>query len=233
MKVYLIPTHLSESPFYAWHYPFLSEIVGEIQFFLAENEKTARRFVSSLKIGIPVNERIFFRLDKDTTFREVEAYFGQIPEKSEVGILSEAGCPGIADPGALAVSVAHQKSWEVIPLVGGSSLLLALMASGFNGQSFAFQGYLPIEKNARQHSIKQLSQAVLQQGQTQIFIETPYRNQSLLADILLFAPKNIKLCIASDLTSVSQYIKTLAISQWQNTKLPDLQKKPTVFLLGR
>ncbi|MCS7004458.1 MAG: SAM-dependent methyltransferase [Cytophagales bacterium] len=232
MKVYLIPVPISEEVSFSWQYPFWEKVIEEIQFFFVENERTARRIVSAIKKGIPVQERLFFRLNKNTTLPEIEECFTKIPPESSVGVMSEAGCPGIADPGALLVGYAHQKKWEIIPLVGASSIFLALMSSGLNGQSFVFRGYLPIEKKSRQAALYEMAQAAIKYHQTQIFIETPYRNQELLKELTHILPKSLRLCVACDLTGKTQYIRTAFISEWHQTQLPDINKKPTIFLIG-
>jgi len=174
---------------------------------------------------------IFHKLDKDTSPEEVAELFSSIPKGEDIGVISEAGCPGIADPGALAVAYAHKNNIEVVPLVGPSSILLALMASGFNGQSFAFHGYLPIEKDLRTAAIKTLEKEALSKRQTQVFMETPYRNNKLLEDILKTCQPETKLCIAADLTSPKQFVKTKKIREWKE-QLPDLNKRPTIFVLS-
>ncbi len=235
MKIYLIPIWLEEG-----NKNGLSEeipmIIQQTKYFLVENLRTARRFVSTLKLGIVIDDLVLFQLDKKTTKSELENYFKQIPAKDEnneptrIGIMSEAGCPGIADPGALAVEYAHKNNIEVVPLIGASSILLALMASGFNGQNFAFHGYLSIDKEKRQNEVKQLESESQRLKRTQIFMETPYRNNPLLKDILKVLNPKTQLCIASNITSQNQFIKTKTVAEWKK-ELPDLHKMPTIFVL--
>lgn len=235
MKIYLIPIWLEEG-----NKESLSEeipmIIRQTKYFLVENLRTARRFISALKLDIIIDDLVLFQLDKKTTKAQLENYFKQIPQKdsnnepTKVGIMSEAGCPGIADPGALAVEYAHKKGFEVVPLVGASSILLALMASGFNGQNFAFHGYLSIDANQRKNEVKNLEAESQKLKRSQIFMETPYRNNSLLTDILKVLNPATKICIASNITSENQFIKTKTVEEWKK-QLPDLHKIPTIFVL--
>ncbi|WP_338814346.1 SAM-dependent methyltransferase [Bernardetia sp. Wsw4-3y2] len=235
MKIYLIPIWLEEG-----NKESLSQeipmIIGQTKYFLVENLRTARRFISALKLGVVIDDLIFFQLDKKTTKTELENYFKQIPkndknnEPTKVGIMSEAGCPGIADPGALAVEYAHKNNIEVVPLVGASSILLALMASGFNGQNFAFHGYLSIDATKRKNEIKSLESESQKLRRSQIFMETPYRNNSLLTDILKVLNPKTKICVASNITSENQFIKTKTVAEWKK-EIPDLHKIPTIFVL--
>lgn len=235
MKIYLIPIWLEEG-----NKESLSEeipmIISQTKYFLVENLRTARRFISALKLGVVIDDLVLFELNKKTTKAELESYFKQIPQKDEnnvptkVGIMSEAGCPGIADPGALAVEYAHKKNIEVVPLVGASSILLALMASGFNGQNFAFHGYLSIDAIQRKNEIKNLEAESQKLKRSQIFMETPYRNNSLLTDILKVLNPKTQLCVASNITSENQFIKTKTVEEWRK-EIPDLHKIPTIFVL--
>ncbi|GAB4339195.1 MAG: SAM-dependent methyltransferase [Flammeovirgaceae bacterium] len=229
MNIYLIPNFLAENtPSYIPE--IVKDTIKKLKYFFVEDERNARRYISSLKLGLTISDMFFFRLDKDTTPEMVRNTFQQIPQNAEIGILSDAGCPGIADPCAVAVGVAHQSGYKVIPLPGPSSILLALMASGLNGQKFAFQGYLPIEKNERIKAIRQLEIESSKKQQTQIFIETPYRNQSLLHDLVSNCMPQTLLCIATLITSPSEFLVTKPVNEWKKA-LPDIQKKETVFLM--
>jgi 16S rRNA (cytidine1402-2'-O)-methyltransferase len=234
MKLYLIPIPLSENSLHTLP-PQIKEVVLVTDYYFVEEIRTARRFISSLKTGRDIAEMTFFELNKKTEMREVSENFKQIPSEANVGLMSEAGCPAVADPGSLAVSYAHKHQIQVIPLVGPSSILLALMASGLNGQSFAFQGYLPIEKSSREKMITILEKESKQKRQTQIFIETPYRNMAMLESLIEHLGEETYLCVASNLTGEYEYIKTKKVKEWKNEKekklLPDLHKQPTVFLL--
>ncbi|WP_250630369.1 SAM-dependent methyltransferase [Rhodoflexus caldus] len=210
--------------------PQAREIIASTDYYLVENMRTARRFISSLKTGRIIEQLRFFELDKRTNLQQMAEYFKEIPPDAAVGVMSEAGCPGVADPGQVAVQYAHRTGKKVVPLVGPSSILLALMASGFNGQSFAFNGYLPIQKQDKIKALKHLEKEV-GRGQTQIFIETPYRNDALVNDMLAHLQPHTQLCIAAHLTAPDEFIKTQTISDWQKNK-PILGKVPAVFLLG-
>lgn len=228
-KVYLIPAPLGEYNFSQILPPDIKDIIGSIDYFVAENIRTTRRYFSALKIGKPIQELTFFELNKRTTDKDYEVMLNPLKEGKNIGIVSEAGCPGIADPGAEVVKRAHQLDIEVVPLVGPSSILLAMMASGFNGQSFAFNGYLPIKDN-RAEKIKMYENLSSRLKQTQVFIETPYRNQQLLQDFIKYCSGKTKLCLAVDITLESQFIKTKTLNEWKKTKI-DIHKKQAIFIL--
>jgi 16S rRNA (cytidine1402-2'-O)-methyltransferase len=229
-KLYLIPTPLAENTTDSMLTPVMQQIIMELDYFLVENIRTARRFVSSLKLGISIESLGFHVLDKNSKQEVVELLCAPLQTGKSIGIMSEAGCPGIADPGNLAVKYAHDHEIEVIPLVGPSSIFMALMASGFNGQSFAFHGYLPIDKAKRQHKVRELEKEVYQKEQTQIFMETPYRNEQLFQDILQNCKPFTRLSVARDISGAQQMISTKSIKDWKKSK-PELHKIPTVFLL--
>lgn len=229
-KLYLIPTTLGEIDPVSTIPNSVYQIINEIDYYLVENEKWARQYLKKLGIKKPLQELTLNVLDKHTDITELSTTLKPLLDGKNMGIISEAGCPGIADPGAEAVKLAHQKNIQVIPLVGPSSVLLALMASGFNGQSFAFQGYLPIDRSDRIRKIKELEKLVQSLHQTQIFIETPFRNNHLFEDLLKNCSTATKLCVAMDLTLPSEFIKTLSISEWKS-KVPELHKRPAIFLL--
>lgn len=229
-KLYLIPTTLGEIDPISTVPASVYQIINEIDTYLVENEKWARQYLKKLGIKKPLQEITFHVLNKHTDITELSTLMKTLLEGKNMGVISEAGCPGIADPGADAAKLAHQKNIQVIPLVGPSSILLALMASGFNGQSFAFQGYLPIDRNERIRRIKELEKLVQSQHQTQIFIETPYRNNHLFEDLLKNCSSTTFLCVAMDLTLPDEFIKTQSISDWKK-KIPNLHKRPAIFLL--
>jgi len=228
MTIFLIPTILAPDTQNDVLSPQIIEVVKNLNVFFVEDLRTARRFISSLKIGKVIDELTFFELNKDTPQEQTLSQLKKL--KGDAGIISEAGCPGIADPGAVAVGFSHQLGYKVSPLVGPSSILMALMASGFSGQSFTFHGYLPIEKAAKIKALKSLEQAAKSKSQTQIFMETPYRNNQLLEDILQNVHIETLLCIAANITAKDELIKTLPIREWKKEK-PDLHKKPTIFLM--
>lgn len=228
--LYLIPTILAPETTGFVLSPQIKEVIKTTDYYFVENIRTARRFISELKVGKIIDELHFFEVDKDTNIEQIRKYFKQIPQNQDIGVISEAGCPGVADPGALAVKVAHQIGMKVMPLVGPSSILLALMASGFSGQSFVFHGYLPIDKMDRAKKIKVLETDSRKQ-QTQIFMETPFRNDSFLEDLLNTCQSDTLLCIACNITAPDELIQTKTVNQWK-TKKPELHKKPTIFLIG-
>ncbi len=229
--LFLIPVTLGETEIDKVLPPFNREIILRIKYFIVENIRSARRFLKKTDSGIDIDSLIFFELNKHTSPADVSGYLNPISEGHSVGVISEAGCPAIADPGADVVAIAQQKNISVIPLVGPSSILMSLMASGFNGQSFTFHGYLPIDSNERISKIKLLEQRIYAENQTQLFIETPYRNGKLIEDILKTCKPSTKLCIAADITCESEYIKTKTLPEWKKNQIPDLSKRPCIFLL--
>ena len=232
MKIYLIPCPIAENTSSEVLSPQILAALQQTTHFLVENVRTARRFISELKLGIQIDSLVFEVLDKDTQPKTITDFYKKHSSVEYIGIISEAGCPGVADPGALAVSIAQQQNMEVIPLVGPSSILLGLMGSGFSGQSFAFIGYLPIDKAARIRKIEQLDRDVVKWGQTQIFIETPYRNNALLEDLITQCAPDSLICIACEVTAPSGFVQTKKASDWAKAQ-PDLHKKPCIFLLGK
>ncbi|SRR5258706_511305 len=227
-KLFLIPTVIAEDATDSIPASVL-ESLKLITHFLAEEPRTARRFLSTLKIYQSIEPLRFYTLNKDTKDAELAEMFAPVFSGQNMGVLSESGCPGVADPGALAVNFAHQKNIEVVPLVGPSSILLALMASGLNGQQFSFHGYLPIDSKEASQKIKILEKESLQKKQTQIFIETPYRNNQMLKHLIDSLHLSAQLCIALGLTSKTEFIKTKTIGEWRKS-VPALPKEPAVFL---
>ena len=212
-SIYLIPTHLSNAPLSNVLPDYNFKIIKQIKYFIVENIRTARRFLKKVDRTINIDELTFFELNEHTDKTLLISYIEPIKNNNDIGIISEAGCPAIADPGADIVSIAQEKNIKVVPLVGPSSILLSLMASGFNGQSFAFNGYLPIDKNERINTLKRFEKKIFSESQTQIFIETPYRNVQLVEDICKTLSDNIKLCIAVDINSDYEIIKKKNIRQ--------------------
>lgn len=231
--LYLIPTTLGDTAETADVLPVkVNHIINTIDEYIVENEKSARHYLKKMGIQKPLQEIILHPLNQHTDNKEIAAYLNSIALGKNIGVISEAGCPGVADPGAEVVKLAHEKNIKVVPLVGPSSILLSLMASGFNGQSFAFNGYLPKERNERIKKIKELERIATQRDQTQLFIETPYRNTHLLEDLIANCEKLTKLCIACDVTLPTEFIKTKSISEWKKD-LPDINKRPAIFLLNK
>jgi 16S rRNA (cytidine1402-2'-O)-methyltransferase len=228
-KLYLIPTVISENTQHAVIPAHVLNALQNIRHFLAEDIRTARRYLSSLKIFESIEALSFQQLNKDTPETELEELFGPIKSGLSLGVLSESGCPGVADPGAMAVRYAHTHNIPVVPLVGPSSILLALMASGLNGQHFAFHGYLPIDTKECARAIKELEKESRQKNQTQIFIETPYRNNQVFGQLVKNLADTTYLTVATDLTGIQETIKTLTVRTWKRHSLT-FEKLPTVFL---
>jgi len=229
-KVYIIPNVISENTQEEVIPAQVKNAILACDFFLVESIRTARRYISSLKLGLVIDDLRFETLDKNTSIEDCIDLIQPILEGENAGIISESGCPGIADPGARLVHMAHQFNIKCIPIVGPSSILMALMASGFNGQSFAFHGYLPIDKKDRKQRIKGLEKESKEKDQTQIFMDTPYRNEQLLVDILKVARKDTFLCIARDITGEKELVITKSIGKWKVGDIA-LNKVPTIFLL--
>ena len=230
-KLYLIPTSLGDTDFNSVLPGNITEIVSSINIFIVENVRTARRYLKKLNKNIVIDDLTFYVLNKHTDYADIDSFLEKI-DKHDIGIISESGCPAVADPGSDIVSLAHKKNIQVVPLVGPSSILLSLMGSGFNGQNFAFNGYLSVKSNERQRKLKELEQKVFKQNQTQIFIETPYRNNQMLNDILMVCSHQLKVCVACNLTLDDEFILTKPVSFWKKNKI-DLNKKFTIFLLGK
>ena len=229
-KIYLIPTTLGESEPGSVIPANVVDIIERLQYFIVENIRTARRYIRKVSLSKNIDEITFFELNKHTDIKEIASYLNPCLSGNSIGIISEAGNPGIADPGANIVKIAHQKNIDVVPLVGPSSILLALISSGMNGQNFAFNGYLPIKDNERIKKIEYLEKKSRTENQTQIFMETPFRNMKMLEAVLQICRNNTLLCIATDITLQSEFIKTKTIAEWKKQK-PQLNKRPTVFVL--
>ncbi len=230
--LYLIPTTLGDNEPMEVLPVLVKEVIEKLDCFIVENEKTARKFIKRITPGKSQPALTIFSLDKYADKLEVSTYLDICAKGVSVGLLSEAGVPAIADPGAEIVKMAHQKNIRVIPLVGPSSIILAMMASGFNGQNFAFNGYLPIEASERKEAIKSLEKLSKDKNQSQIFIETPYRNEKLFIDLKSSLNPATKLCVACDITLATEYIRTLQIKDWKNEH-PVLQKRPAIFIIHK
>jgi 16S rRNA (cytidine1402-2'-O)-methyltransferase len=230
IALYLLPVTLGDTSIEKVIPAYNREIISSIRHFIVEDVRSARRFLKKVDKDIEIEELSFYPLNKHTSPEEVADYLQPLLQGHAMGVISEAGCPAIADPGADVVAIAQRKNLKVIPLVGPSSIILSVMGSGFNGQSFAFHGYLPIEQAERTKRIKELEQRVYAECQTQLFIETPYRNQRMLEDILKICKPQTKLCIAANITCEGEFIKTKSIAEWRK-HLPDLSKKPCIFLI--
>lgn len=231
-KLYLIPTTLGETEPLEVMPSSIKKVIEEIDYYIVENEKSARRFIKKIAPKKQQATLTIKLIDKYALKEETRHYLDVCAQGINVGLLSEAGVPAIADPGASIVQLAHQKNIQVIPLVGPSSILLAMMSSGMNGQNFAFNGYLPIEKADKKRAIKELERLSFDKKQSQIFIETPYRNEKLLADLLATLSPSTQLCIAVDITLPSEFIKTKTVQEWKREKL-DFHKKPAIFIIQK
>jgi 16S rRNA (cytidine1402-2'-O)-methyltransferase len=230
-KLYLIPSFLGSENIIELFPPVNKEIIYEIKFFIVEEERTARRFLKKMSPEIVINDLQFNILNEHTKNSEIADYLKPCNEHS-VGLISEAGVPCVADPGSQIVKLAHERNIEVVPLIGPSSILMSIMASGLNGQNFAFNGYLPVQHNERVRMLRIYEKRSFSENQTQLFIETPYRNKQLLEDILTTCEAETLLSIACDLTMPTQFIKTQKVKDWK-IKMPDIHKRPAIFSLKK
>ena len=229
-NLFLIPSPLGDNPPLEVLPLAIKTKVEELNYFIVENEKNARRFIKKLTPSKNQESLFLFPLNKYTTQEELNTYLNPCLEGKSMGLMSDAGAPGIADPGALIVAKAHKMGLTVKPLSGPSSLILALMSSGMNGQNFAFNGYLPVDQKARKQMILKLEKKGMRENQAQLFIETPYRNQSLFKDLLATLAPTTLLCIGCELTLATEFIKTLTVKEWKSQH-PNLEKKPCIFII--
>lgn len=230
-KLYMIPVTLGDHHPSHVLTPSALQLIQRLKHFVVENEKTARHFLGNIPHPLPIRDLHFSILDQHTPDKALASMLEKTLSGEDIGLMSEAGCPGVADPGARLAALAHTLGIHVVPLVGPSAILLALMASGLNGQQFRFIGYLPSEKTARIEAIREVEHRSRNMNETQIFIETPYRNPHLLADLIQHSAPSTLLCVACQLTMPDELIVTKNIADWRRTERPDLHKKPTVFLL--
>ena len=228
--LYLIPVTLGESSIERVLPSENHKFILNIKHFIVEDVRSARRFLKKVDKEINIDELTFYILNQHTSPTQLSSFLNPMKQGLDIGVISEAGCPAIADPGADVVRIAQENDYHVVPLVGPSSILLSLMASGFNGQSFAFVGYLPIQAADRAKALKKLESRAYAENQTQIFIETPYRNLKMLEDILQNCQTQTRLCIAADITLETEFIKTKTVKEWKKEK-PDIDKKPCIFLI--
>ena len=230
IALYLIPVPLSDGAVENVLPASNLALVGEMKHFIVENVRSARRFLKKCDRSINIDELTFYELNRHTDPNVIADYLQPLERGEAMGVISEAGCPAIADPGADVVAIAQRKGLKVRPLVGPSSILMGLMGSGFNGQSFAFLGYLPIDQGERARKFKEMERLIRNDNQTQIFIETPYRNNKLMAEMCKQLPGNLALCVATDITGAGEKIVTKTVREWAHTKY-DFDKVPTIFLL--
>ena len=228
--LYLLPVTLGDTPIGKVLPEYNKEVIAGIRHFIVEDVRSARRFLRAVDPQFDIDGSQFFELNKHTSPQDIAGYLRPLCDGRSMGVISEAGCPAVADPGADVVAIAQRKGLKVVPLVGPSSIILSVMASGFNGQSFAFNGYLPIKPDERVKKLRQLEQRIYNEDQTQLFIETPYRNGKMIEDILKNCRPQTKLCIAADITCEGEFVRTRTVKDWQG-KVPDLSKIPCIFLL--
>lgn len=228
--LYLIPVLLGDTAVERVLPTYNQEVVRDIRHFIVEDVRSARRFLKKVDKDFDIDGSQFYPLNKHTSLEEISGYLKPLEEGHSMGVISEAGCPAVADPGADVVALAQRKHLKVVPLIGPSSIILSVMGSGFNGQSFAFNGYLPIEAADRTKRLKLLEQRAYTEQQTQIFIETPYRNNRLVEDILATCRPQTRLCIAANITCEEEYIVTQTLKEWKG-HVPDLSKQPCIFLI--
>lgn len=228
--LYLLPVTLGDTPLGNVLPQYNSEIIAGIRHFIVEDIRSARRFLRKVDATFDIDGSQFYELNKHTSSNEVAGFLKPLCDGKPMGVISEAGCPAVADPGADVVAIAQRKGLKVVPLVGPSSIILSVMASGFNGQSFAFNGYLPVKPDERVKALRKLEQRIYGEEQTQLFIETPYRNGKMIEDIIATCRPQTKLCIAANLTCEDEYVKTRTIKEWKG-HAPDLSKIPCIFLL--
>ena len=231
--LYLIPVTLGETSIEQVLPSYNHEVIMGIRHFIVEDIRSARRFLRKTDKAFPIDESTFFEMGKHADEKLFSSYLQPLREGKPVGVISEAGCPAVADPGADIVSIAQREGLRVVPLVGPNSMIMAVMSSGLGGQSFAFNGYLPVEPADRAKKLKMLETRAWTEGQTRLFIETPYRNQKMFEALLSALRPQTRLCIAAGITTEDEYIRTLRISEWKNTKLPDLSKVPAIFLINK
>lgn len=229
--LYLIPCTLGDTPLEQVLPAFNSEIVRGIRHFIVEEVRTARRFLRRVDREFPIDDSTFYEMGKHADEQKYASYLQPIAQGLPVGVISEAGCPAVADPGADIVAIAQSRGIRVIPLVGPNSMIMAVMASGLNGQSFAFNGYLPIDDQERAQRLKLLEQRAQRERQTQLFIETPYRNRKMFDTLLRTLSPKTRLCVAAGITTSDEWIRTHTIAQWKHEPLPELGKIPAIFLI--
>ena len=230
IALYLLPVTLGDTTIEKVLPSYNREIILGIKHFIVEDVRSARRFLKKVEKSIDIDELTFYPLNKHTSPEDIAGYLKPLENGFSMGVISEAGCPAVADPGADVVAIAQRRNLKVVPLVGPSSIILSVMGSGFNGQSFAFHGYLPIEANDRMKRLKELEQRVYNEHETQIFIETPYRNEKMMEDVLRACRPSTKLCIAANITCEGEYIRTKSLKEWKG-HFPVLGKVPCIFLI--
>lgn len=231
--LYLIPVTLGDTPLDKVLPEYNKNIVLSIKYFIVENIRSAKRFLSQIKSDIMTDDFVFYELNEHTDLKTISHYLDPLKKGNPMGVISEAGCPAVADPGAAVVEMAQKENLKVIPLVGPSSMIMAVMASGFNGQSFAFNGYLPVKPAERASKLKQLETRAQKENQTQLFIEAPYRNLQMLETIISSCKPDTRLCIAAGITTEAEFIHTHTVAEWKKLPPPSINKIPAIFLIYR
>lgn len=231
--LFLIPVELGDTPQERVLPSYNREVILGIRHFIVEEVRSARRFLKRVDKDIDIDALTFYPMGKHADAALFANYLKPLEAGEDMGVISEAGCPAVADPGADVVAIAQRKGFKVVPLVGPSSMIMAVMASGLNGQSFAFNGYLPIDPADRERRLRQLETRAVQEHQTQLFIETPYRNEKLFKTLCQVLRPQTRLCIAAGITTADEWIRTLTVAEWRHTTLPDLSKTPAIFLFGK
>ena len=231
--LYLIPVTLGETPLEQVLPSYNREVIVGIRHFIVEDIRSARRFLRQVDRTFPIDDSTFYEMGKHSDDKLYSGYLQPLREGKPVGVISEAGCPAVADPGADIVRIAQREGLRVVPLVGPNSMIMAVMSSGLGGQSFAFNGYLPVEPADRAKRLKALETRAWTEGQTQLFIETPYRNKKMFESLLTTLRPQTRLCIAAGITTKEEYIRTLRVAEWKSTKLPDFSKVPAIFLINK
>lgn len=231
--LYLIPVTLGDTPVDQVLPSYNHDVIMGIRHFIVEEIRTARRFLRQVDRTFPIDDSEFYEMGKHADAQRFATYLKALEEGHPVGVISEAGCPAVADPGADVVAIAQRKGLKVVPLVGPSSMIMAVMGSGLNGQSFAFNGYLPVDASDRAKRLKALEARAWNEQQTQLFIETPYRNKKMFDTLLATLRPQTRMCIAAGITTAQEYIHTHTIQEWKKKTLPDLSKVPAIFLIGR
>lgn len=231
-NLYLIPVTLGDSNPADVLPQTVYRSIELLSVFVVENSKDARKFIKAVNPEKKQSELVLFELNKHTDTKEINSFIQPMLEGKDMGLMSDAGCPGVADPGAVVVKMAHEKGIKVIPLVGPSSILMSMMASGMNGQSFTFNGYLPIDKSEKKNALKNLEKWSFERNQSQLFIETPYRNNQIVEDMLQILNPQTRLCIACDISLPTEFIQTKPIALWKKSK-PDLHKRPCIFIIHK
>ncbi|MBQ0020647.1 MAG: SAM-dependent methyltransferase [Bacteroidales bacterium] len=231
--LYLIPVTLGDTPIEQVLPSYNHDIIMQIRHFIVEDIRSARRFLRKVDREFPIDDSTFMEMGKHADSKQFSQYLEPLRKGQSIGVISEAGCPAVADPGADVVAIAQREGLQVIPLVGPSSMILAVMSSGLGGQSFAFNGYLPVDPADRSKKLKMLEARAWNEGQTQLFIETPYRNMKMFQSLLASLRPQTRMCIAAGITTPDEWIRTLTIEKWKKQQLPDLSKVPAIFLINK